>query len=525
MKNSRTGSIYLLVLTTATFTIWSAVPTAAAPQRTADRIRLVSREFVPRPGIDPAFKAVAPSQRHGLIQFQRIPTESERNALRSLGGELFTYIPDRAFLVRLPADVRPVLRLPFVRYVGPLQPNDKIEPRILKQGVNPFARNQDGTLKLSLLFFPDVPMDEAAAAVTARGGRVVETVKDFHLIRADVPEKSLRELLAEDKVQWVDDVFENQVLNDQARALMGVDQVQAAPYSLDGTGLVIGDWDGGHAIDSSNVVFHQDLVGRVTNGDNTLGPNDYHATHVAGTAIGSGLLSATQGGTPFQWKGMAPGATLIAYDWNSFLNEYAGAILTHHINLSTNSWHNGGNGFYTMNASTLDTIVTGYYGKRIPILWAAGNQRRDDTTHLSLCENDLDNNMSTLFDSYDCVVHLASAKNTITVGAINSNDDSMTDFSSWGPTNDGRLKPEIVAPGCQVGGDNSVTSTVPVPVGSYTGSCGTSMAAPAAAGATAILLQRFKQLCPSSGDPLPSTVKALLIHGARDLDDGTAWDT
>ena len=265
------------------------------------------------PGIDPDFPALAPAVRHGLIQFRRMPTRPERNALRRTGMELFIYIPNRAFLARLPADVRSILRLAIVRYVGPLRPNDKIDPRILTQGVNRFARNRDGTLRLSVLFFEDVAPGVAAAVVSAHGGRITERLDSFHIIRADVPDQELPALLAEDTVQWVEDIFENQILNSKARSAMRVDRVHAAPYGLDGTGSIIGEWDGGQAIDTSNMILHQDLASRVTRGDTTTAPFNLHATHVAGTAIGSGLLSVSQGGTPFQWKGMAPNARLKKY--------------------------------------------------------------------------------------------------------------------------------------------------------------------------------------------------------------------
>jgi hypothetical protein len=498
-----------------------AVTTGGYPttrQQHADTVRLKSREFIPAPGVDPALPSVASNPRHGLIQFYRIPSRQERNILRRTGVELFTYLPDRAFLARLPANLRLLLRVANVRYIGPLHSTDKIDPRLLKEGVNSYARNRDGTLRLLIRFFEDVAMRDAAALISAHSGRITETIGDFHIIRADVPERELRRLLDEDKVQWVEDVFEKQLLNDKARAAMRVDQVQAAPYGLDGTGSVIGEWDGGHAVDSFDVAFHQDLAGRVTRGDGGQFANNGHATHVAGTAIGSGLLSAANGGTPFQWKGMAPNAKLISFDWHYFLSEYSSAIGTHHIDLSTNSWRdNAPNGYYGSESSALDWIITGYYGKPILIFWAAGNQREGP---LHACNIDLDLNVLSRYDAYDCIASLASGKNTITVGSINAEDDSIADTTSWGPTDDGRLKPEIVAPGCKVSG-GTIKSTVPGDA--YGTSCGTSMATPAAAGSTALLFQRFRQLCSASGVPLPSTIKALLIHGARDLDDATAW--
>ena len=73
----------------------------------------------------------------------------------------------------------------------------------------------------------------------------------------------------------------------------------------------------------------------------------------------------------------------------------------------------------------------------------------------------------------------------------------MTMFSSWGPTGDGRLKPDIVAPGCQVGGDGGIKSTSisdsNVARNGYVTKCGTSMATPVAAGAGALVIEQWER--------------------------------
>ena len=84
----------------------------------------------------------------------------------------------------------------------------------------------------------------------------------------------------------------------------------------------------------------------------------------------------------------------------------------------------------------------------------------------------------------------STAKNVISVGAIDSNDSSMTDFSSWGPVDDGRLKPDVVATGCQSHGDNGVTSDDLI--NGYRINCGTSMATAAVSGTVALLLQQYQ---------------------------------
>jgi hypothetical protein len=122
--------------------------------------------------------------------------------------------------------------------------------------------------------------------------------------------------------------------------------------------------------------------------------------------------------------------------------------------------------------------------------------------------------------NYHCLGPPGTAKNMITVGAINSDDNTISFFSSWGPTDDGRVKPDLVAPGSQTGGDQGVTSCFPGD--DYGTLIGTSMACPAASGCAGLLIQDYKSNN-NGQEPLPSTVKALMLHTALDLDDATVF--
>ena len=162
------------------------------------------------------------------------------------------------------------------------------------------------------------------------------------------------------------------------------------------------------------------------------------------------------------------------------------------------------NGDYELTEKLLDEITRGKLGKKFLSVWSAGNERG-----YGLCGV-----------TYNTIGIPAGAKNIITIGATNSDDNSMTDFSSWGPVDDGRLKPELVGPGCQVGLDEGINSTYPdtaYPYTDYAIMCGTSMATPAVSGTIALMLQQMKQFRGSSYMPWPSTVKAILIQTAIDL--------
>jgi hypothetical protein len=197
---------------------------------------------------------------------------------------------------------------------------------------------------------------------------------------------------------------------------------------------------------------------------------------------------------------------IFSFYWDAPTIDHNAAINTYGIDLSQNSWALGGcssTGKYDGYARDYDSIVTGLYGRHIPIIFAAGNLRDD-------CA-----------EPYG-TVHGGpqSAKNTITVGGVSSADGSMMGMSSWGPVRDGRLKPEIVAAGQTVAGTGIYSTFVG---GGYGYITGTSMAAPAVSGSVALILERYHNLCPKEGDeagnPLPSTIKAILIGSADDLND------
>jgi hypothetical protein len=86
----------------------------------------------------------------------------------------------------------------------------------------------------------------------------------------------------------------------------------------------------------------------------------------------------------------------------------------------------------------------------------------------------------------------------------------MADFSNWGPTDDGRIKPDIVANGIHVYSADSNSDD------SYETHSGTSMASPGAAGSAALLVQLYHQLFPGKS-MRASTLKGLILHTADDL--------
>ncbi len=458
------------------------------------------------PGTDPV---------HVLVQFRRLPTPAEREQLAAGGIMLLDYLPERAFFVSLPRAAGSArLAAAGAQWLGPIYPEDKLSATLAAGAPGVWATLPDGTVKLRARVFADVPLTNAGAAVAGTGATVTAEIGSTRQLEIQVAPDRIGSLAALDALRWIEEVPPPiETFNDGIRTNTQAELAQAAPYGLSGTNVVVAMWDAGW-VDFA----HPDFGGRAKPGEADVAAKKHpHSTHVAGTLMGNGAASETKGGRPFQWRGVAPGATLISYDVDTgpMIDEHRDARQRFDAVVSQNSWgltlsQFFGNcnllGDYTSFAPDYDRLATGLYGEPYLVVFAAGNARgRRD-------QNGCPSN------DYSTIGVPATGKDMITVGAVNSDDSSMTVFSGWGPTDDGRLKPEVMAPGDEVGGDGGITSTQPN--GTYGVLVGTSMAAPAVSGAAALLIEDYRAHY-NGQTPLPAMVKALLVHTAADLSEGS----
>lgn len=492
-------------------------------------ILLKSRHFVPQPGIEPAVQQTllqaGDGRLHMLLQFTNIPDQAQRAELEAIGIQLLGYVPRYAWYASVPPglDIR-APALETLRWLGAIQPADRLSPSLRQRGVRTDELDEEGRAGLELRFFSDVPDSDARQLLAAHGAEVLEAVTDVQRYAVRCDPAAIDALAQVDGIQWIDRSPPPPAnSNDGSRAGVNVDPLYTTPYDLSGTGVDLGQWELTVPDD------HVDFGDRYTVGDpDAEGDPDEteHATHVAGTMAGDGSNSAAEGGTANQWQGMAPGADIISFDLGDMIVEHLEAISTYGIELSQNSWSYMVDeswydncdlyGAYHLHAADYDKIVTGLYGKRIVTVFSAGNERNDGDCGMVF---------TAPYANWANIPPPGTAKNVITVGGTNSDDDTQTTFSSWGPLADGRLKPDVVAPGCEeprndANPNQTIWSTVPDD--EYGGMCGTSMAAPAVSGVSALLIEQFRATI--GGDPWPSTVKGLLIQTAEDLDDAlTDW--
>jgi len=319
----------------------------------------------------------------------------------------------------------------------------------------------------------------------------------------------------------LDDVTESGIpvyiktFNDDVAIDLNVKQLRTGGtlgLNLLGTGMKVGLWDGGRVRGD-----HVELTGRVTQQDGFATLDD-HATHVAGTILASGIKAHA--------RGMAPEATMLAHEFSNDIIEMTALakpdqtslLFSNHSYGRAGGWDEGvwrgdpsvsnnedySFGFYDGSTSQWDNLA--FTAPYYTIVKSAGNDRNESGGGPQPADG-----------PYDCITTNGNAKNIITVGAVlklagpyvSPSSVIMSSFSSWGPTDDGRIKPDLVAPGV------SVESPISTQNNLYAFFDGTSMSSPAVTGSLVLLQQLYKNL--NGGNVMrAATLKALAIHTARE---------
>jgi hypothetical protein len=334
--------------------------------------------------------------------------------------------------------------------------------------------------------------------------------------------------------------------NANAAISTGANLLRTSPYSLSGSGVTIGMWDGG-----SGRASHQEFGSRMVVKDGSAAID--HATHVGGTMIASGVVASA--------RGMAHSAIVDSYDWNSDTSEMTGRGATgpgqaDKIYLSNHSygyisgwnrtggtspayvWYGNGTtttgyehdfGRYDSNARDQDALA--YSAPYYLIFRSAGNERTDNPSNGQTVQLSPSNTATVSYSTsshpagdgtyrggFETIGFEALSKNVITIGSVTDAVTSgtrdpakanLSSFTSWGPTDDGRIKPDVVANG------DGLYSSLSGSTSSYGTYSGTSMSSPNACGSASLLVQQFGSLFPGQA-MRSSTLKGLLIHTADD---------
>ena len=435
-------------------------------------------------------------------------------------------------------------------------------------------------------FFGPDDLKAALPAVRKLGLKVISQEPKAKLIKVEVPEKTklsakkVMDLAAVHGVRYIRQQVMKRSSNNIAAGIMGAgSSINNPGLGLDGSGEVIAVCDTGIDTGSPNDI-HPDFVGRLAfvksypinpiwnsfifNSGANDGPsdvNDGHGTHVAGSVLGSGASSQGLPGLTSPIRGLAHRARLVfqaveqEMKWRpnapaelkrerfilSGLPDDLTGIFTdafrQNARIHSNSWGGGKPGEYDDQCRQLDRFVWDH--KDFCVVVSAGNDGTD---------SDGDGKINPM-----SVTSPATAKNCITIGAsenlrpefkherygdwwpddypappfraapISNSANQLVAFSSRGPTRDGRIKPDVVAPGTFILSTRSTqialnnTGWAPFPYSRfyfYMG--GTSMATPLTSGAVA-LIRQFYRVKKHVASPTAALLKSTLIAGATRL--------
>lgn len=424
-----------------------------------------------------------------LVQVRGPVTEAGKQALRDGGLELLDYVPNHAWIVRgAAASVAALQQRGAVLWSSPLHPAYRLAPELL---------TGTGTMQLSVLGFAGGDVATLVAEAAAAGALVREQheqVGRWLLLVTATPDV-LRRLAHAKSVQWIEPEAVLTERNDTTSWTIqtGISgNTRIWNLGLRGEGQVVGHQDSSiptgscYFSDPVNAIgpSHRKIVYR-----SGTGTGSSHGTHTAGIAVGDAQPingSTANRGMAYLAK-IATSSDYSAAVWSARATTHLGVGARVH----TNSWGDDTTTAYNAHCNAIDAFSWTNEGNLV--LFAETN-----LTALKNPEN---------------------AKNLVAVGNAQNGASVNNKFGGGaGPTADGRRKPDLMAPGASI-------------VSAGTGACntatltGTSMACPAATGASALIRQYFVDgfypsgvATPSDGfEPTGALIKAVLVNTCADM--------
>ena len=438
------------------------------------------------------------------------------------------YVPDNAWICRVsPKNAKRVRAASDLTSYRSFSYSSDLK---LHSSLQTLLNKPDEVQKVRVVITPDIPSSDLDSIVQLLNSKTSHQAEGRSpILSGTVSGAVLAQLLDSPYVLWIEPTLQLKPTGEVAAKIVEGEDY-SIPYShytqttlagYDGHGVVVGVADTG--LDTGNIPsLHPDLKDNVQAiyyyGDVFSGADEYgHGTHVAGSIIADGLRGyGTTDGDGFLYAmGTAPGAKLVAQrvidsTGTLFLTEdfqlLARDAYREGVSVVNNSWGAEESGRYDSYAAEYDGLVRDADNKtpgnqEMAFIFSAGNSGPGTQT----------------------LITPGVGKNVITIGACESERqvlyiyedgaDAMADFSSRGPTEDGRYKPDVVAPGTWI----SSTKSRLAPDGNewigidehYTYMGGTSMASPIATGAAATLIQYFRETTDNQ-NPSPALLKAIV---------------
>lgn len=495
-----------------------------------------------------------------LIQLTGPLIDKRRAGLEAMGVKLLESVPPYSFTAKLTPDkIQQVNVLPFVKRMRLYDSTDTMEYRqVATERHGEVAAPPAKVVGTSMLTY-DVRLHSAEDAATVHAWLEKHNVavagarREKFRIYAMEGSPVIEELAMLPEVAIIEEYVPPELHNDVARNLLGIDPDASGnptqPLPFTGQGEIIGVADTG--LDDT----HPDFQGRIVRISPLGRPGDAsdpdgHGTHVAGSVLGNGSSSSGQ------IRGTAPDAQLF---FQSLLDVSGGlGGLPLHLEdlfdeayqsgarIHNNSWGAATDSRYTMNSIEVDEFVAEHRDMLVVI--SAGNEGAAANPR----------NSNTGFVDWLSIGSPASSKNSLTVGAsrsdrsgvgysnltygaawpadfpddpiaselVSGDTEALAAFSSRGPCDDRRIKPDLVAPGTDIASTKSSRAPLRNFWGVYPGNPryayngGTSMSAPLVAGCAALVREYYRTQ--RNHSPSAALLKATLINSTRWL---TATDS
>ncbi len=496
------------------------------------------------------------NSKYFVVQFENVITQADRKELESAGFEVLQYLPDDAYIVSgtISKAIQFKNRKQNVYEIAPYLPEWKLSSELMTMSV----LDNDNRVILNLRLLPKADLNEVVAEVQKTGANVlvsenryiaVESSKLNALNLANIEGIEFIQVQPEIKTFELDigEAKEETRVSEPSGYESGTKVMNfdtAWKRGFTGQGQMVAMADTGLDMGSTSNM-HKDLqtvVGGEAVGIFGMSWEDPqgHGTHVAGSVVSRGVLSQglIKGGAfnanfyaQGMWSSLFNNITVPQDLPGMFVNAYNKGARVH-----TNSWGAMQNlGAYDNFAASVDEVM--WNNQDYLIVFAAGNSGEDKNK--------------------DGIVDLGSvsspgtAKNVLTVGAsenfiteggrqsscgdmseakwgveplrsdkLSNDPNGIACFSSRGPTQDQRLKPDVVAPGTNIVSLQSRHSKATKLWGAYnehySWAGGTSMATPLTAGAAAVV-REYLQKKHDLSSPSAALVKATLMHSAADI--------